>query len=75
MLPFELCNICSLLPGKDKLAFSVFIELNEDANVIRHEFSKTVLRSCAQLSYDHAQVNSILIRKLNFESMPKKIDF
>ena len=60
MLPLKLCQICSLLPGEDKLAFSVFIELNESADVIKHRFRKTIIRSCAQLSYDHAQVSSVL---------------
>lgn len=56
MLPFDLCKLCSLTPGDDKLAFSVFVEFDEDANVISHSFSKTVLRSCVQLTYAHAQV-------------------
>lgn len=55
MLPDDLCMICSLFPGVDKLAFSVFWEITKDAQVISHRFSKTVIHSCCQLAYDHAQ--------------------
>lgn len=63
MLPFDLCKLCSLTPGDDKLAFSVFVEFDEDANVISHSFSKTVLRSCVQLTYAHAQVCTKTLRE------------
>ncbi|XP_022829805.1 DIS3-like exonuclease 2 [Spodoptera litura] len=55
MLPDELCMLCSLFPGVDKLAFSVFWEITEDAKVLSHRFSKTVINSCCQLAYEHAQ--------------------
>lgn len=55
MLPDDLCMLCSLFPGVDKLAFSVFWEINENAEVLSHRFSKTIIHSCAQLAYDHAQ--------------------
>lgn len=55
MLPDELCMLCSLFPGVDKLAFSVFWEITPDGKVLSHRFAKTVIHSCAQLAYDHAQ--------------------
>ncbi|XP_028170176.1 DIS3-like exonuclease 2 [Ostrinia furnacalis] len=55
MLPDDLCMLCSLLPGVDKLAFSVFWEINDNAEVLTHRFAKTVIHSCSQLAYDHAQ--------------------
>ncbi|KPI97407.1 DIS3-like exonuclease 2 [Papilio xuthus] len=55
MLPDDLCMLCSLFPGVDKLAFSVFWEITDNAEVLSHRFSKTVIHSCCQLSYDHAQ--------------------
>lgn len=55
MLPDELCMLCSLFPGVDKLAFSVFWEMTPDAKMISHRFAKTVIHSCAQLAYEHAQ--------------------
>ena len=67
MLPQSLCLTCSLLPGKDKLAFSVFWEMTSAAEVIKTRFAKTVVRSCAKLSYSHAQQM--------LEDPSKKIDF
>ncbi|XP_066139767.1 DIS3-like exonuclease 2 isoform X2 [Euwallacea fornicatus] len=55
MLPLELCLHCSLLPGEDKLAFSVFWEMNLKGEIFNTRFVRTVLNSCAQLAYEHAQ--------------------
>lgn len=55
MLPEKLCRICSLSAGKDRLAFSVIWEMTSDAEIVKHRFAKTVIRSCCQLSYDMAQ--------------------
>ncbi|XP_046484594.1 DIS3-like exonuclease 2 isoform X1 [Neodiprion pinetum] len=56
MLPKQLCNVCSLLPGYDKLAFSVIFEMTPGGDIVRHRFAKTVINSCCQFSYEHAQV-------------------
>ncbi|XP_058121935.1 DIS3-like exonuclease 2 [Anopheles ziemanni] len=56
MLPKQLCNTCSLLPGQDKLAFSVFWEMQPDGTVLSTRFTRSVINSCAQLSYEHAQM-------------------
>ena len=57
MLPPLLCEqLCSLNPGVDRLAFSVIWKFDKDARVIgKPWFGKSVIRSCAKLSYDHAQ--------------------
>ncbi|KAF9081868.1 hypothetical protein BGX23_000361 [Mortierella sp. AD031] len=56
MLPNILCeDLCSLNPNVDRLAFSVFWKMTEDGHVLSTSFSKSVIRSCAQLSYDDAQ--------------------
>lgn len=55
MLPTTLCLHCSLLPGKDSLAFSVFWEFSKSGEIIEHRFARTVIRSCVQLAYEHAQ--------------------
>ncbi|KAJ8922996.1 hypothetical protein NQ315_001544 [Exocentrus adspersus] len=55
MLPVELCLHCSLLPGKDRLSFSVFWEMTPEGDVITKRFARTIMNSCVQLSYDHAQ--------------------
>ncbi|XP_065086143.1 DIS3-like exonuclease 2 [Ochlerotatus camptorhynchus] len=56
MLPKPLCFLCSLLPGEDKLAFSVFWEITPAAKVLKTRFAKTVINSCTQLAYEHAQI-------------------
>ena len=57
MIPVPLCLLCSLLPGSDKLAYSVFWEMNEEtAEVLSTRFTRSIVNSCAKLSYDHAQM-------------------
>nr|XP_026500035.1 DIS3-like exonuclease 2 [Vanessa tameamea] len=55
MLPDDMCMLCSLFPGVDKLAFSIFWEVTESGIVISHRFAKTIIHSCCQLAYEHAQ--------------------
>ncbi|CAH2091180.1 unnamed protein product [Euphydryas editha] len=55
MLPDDLCMLCSLFPGVDKLAFSVFWEITDSGIVVNHRFSRTIIHSCCQLAYEHAQ--------------------
>lgn len=55
MLPRSLCMTCSLLPGEDKVTFSVFWEMDKFAKVISTRFARTIINSCAQLAYSHAQ--------------------
>ncbi|XP_038223584.1 DIS3-like exonuclease 2 [Zerene cesonia] len=66
MLPDELCTLCSLFPGVDKLAFSIFWEITDDAQVVSTRFSKTVIHSCCQLAYENAQ--AVLENKVDAES-------
>lgn len=56
MLPVELCLIYSLLPGQDRLSFSVFWEMTQDGDVVSKRFARTIMNSCAQLAYEHAQM-------------------
>lgn len=57
MLPKLLCEeLCSLNPGVDRLAFSVLWKVDSSANFIGDpEFGRSIIKSCAKLSYDHAQ--------------------
>ncbi|TFK43480.1 hypothetical protein BDQ12DRAFT_622451 [Crucibulum laeve] len=56
MLPPALSEqLCSLVPGQDRLAFSVVFTMNNDARVIKKWFGKTVIRSAAKLAYQDAQ--------------------
>ncbi|KAG0260209.1 hypothetical protein BG011_002086 [Mortierella polycephala] len=56
MLPNILCeDLCSLTANVDRLTFSVFWRMSEDGQILDTSFAKSVVRSCAQLSYDDAQ--------------------
>lgn len=59
MLPLTLSNgICSLNPGVNRLAFSVFVELGKDGSRYSVDFHRSVICSYARLTYN--QVNKIL---------------
>ena len=56
MLPSLFCqNICSLNPGQDKLTFSVVFVMDENGTVSDKWIGRTVINSCAKLSYEEAQ--------------------
>ncbi|XVE60363.1 hypothetical protein DITRI_Ditri05aG0122900 [Diplodiscus trichospermus] len=56
MLPSLLSEMLgSLNPGVDRLAFSMFWELNRTGDVLDRWMGRTVIRSCCKLSYEHAQ--------------------
>ncbi|KAK2988844.1 hypothetical protein RJ640_020208 [Escallonia rubra] len=56
MLPSLLSeNIGSLNPGVDRLAFSIFWDINLAGQVLDRWIGRTVIRSCCKLSYEHAQ--------------------
>lgn len=53
MLPEQLSNgICSLIPDKDRLAFSVFLEIDAAGHVVSSSFSKSIIRSRKRLTYE-----------------------
>ena len=56
MLPPTLSEeLCSLVPGVERLAFSAVFTMNEEAQVISSWFGKSVINSCAKLAYADAQ--------------------
>lgn len=56
MLPRLLCEeLCSLNEGEDKLTFSVIFTVSGDGQILTKWFGRTVIRSCARLSYEDAQ--------------------
>src|SRR5690606_12025250 len=56
MLPQRLSgDLCSLLEGKDRLAFSCIMEVGEDGTLRRHEFVETFIRVARFHSYEEAQ--------------------
>src|SRR5690606_34772483 len=46
---------CSLLEGRDRLAFSCFMEVNPDGTLGRYEFAETFIRVARFYSYEEAQ--------------------
>ena len=53
MLPERLCNdVCSLRPGEDRLAMSVFVRLTSAGEVASHRECASAIRSKARLDYD-----------------------
>ncbi|MFU8781017.1 MAG: ribonuclease R family protein, partial [Kiritimatiellia bacterium] len=55
MLPEQLSNgICSLNPGKDRLAFSVMLKIDTAGKVVDRWFAKSIIRSALRLTYAQA---------------------
>lgn len=53
MLPKELSNgICSLNPHEDRLALSVFMEIDQKGTVVDHIIQETVIRSKERMVYE-----------------------
>lgn len=56
MLPALLSeNLCSLNPGVERLAFSVFFKIKENGEILWNEkprFSKSIIKSCVKFNYD-----------------------
>jgi len=56
MLPSRLSEqICSLNPGVDRMAFSVFFRMKSSGEVLDHEFAKTVINSKRRFTYEDVQ--------------------
>ncbi|WP_250675136.1 ribonuclease R [Paraclostridium ghonii] len=59
MLPKTLSNgVCSLNPFEDKLTLSVFMEIDHNGEVIKHEIKETIINSKARMTY--TEVSDIL---------------
>ncbi len=56
MLPEKLSNIiCSLVPGEDRLTYSVIVELTPRCKVISYEIKKSIINSKHRFNYDEVQ--------------------
>lgn len=56
MLPEHLSNgLCSLRPNEEKLCFSAVFELNENAEVVKQWFGRTIIKSDRRFTYEEAQ--------------------
>lgn len=57
MLPMLLgTDLCSLKPYVERYAFSVIWEVTKDADIVRADFTKSVIRSREAFSYEQAQI-------------------
>ncbi|KAH9827131.1 Exosome complex exonuclease DIS3 [Teratosphaeria destructans] len=57
MLPMLLgTDLCSLKPYVERFAFSVIWELDQNANIVSANFTKSVIRSREAFSYEAAQI-------------------
>jgi len=55
MLPEELSNeICSLQPNKIRFAFSIFIEIDPNGNVVNYELFESAIKSKRRYTYEEA---------------------
>ncbi|MGB3183654.1 MAG: ribonuclease R [Cyclobacteriaceae bacterium] len=56
MLPERLSNeLCSLRPDEDKLTFSAVFELDQEGNIKKEWFGRTVIHSDRRFTYEEAQ--------------------
>jgi len=56
MLPERISNeICCLKPDHDKLTFSVLIELNPSADLVKYEIRESVIHSDRRFTYEEVQ--------------------
>ncbi len=56
MLPEALsADLCSLRPHEDRMAVSLLLRMDDDANVRSHEIVRSVIRSAHKLAYGDAQ--------------------
>jgi ribonuclease R len=56
MLPENLSNgICSLVPNKDRLTYSVLFELTKRGKVVSFEFVKSIINSKRRFTYEEVQ--------------------
>ncbi len=84
MLPERLStNVCSLLPGKERLAFSIIFLMDENARVLKYSIEKTIIKSRYNFTYpevdqilegkrDHPLKNEIKILGVLAEKLRKK---
>lgn len=56
MLPPTLSEqLCSILPGQERLAFSVIFTMTKEGKVTKKWFGRTIIKSAAKLAYSEAQ--------------------
>ncbi|OMJ29624.1 DIS3-like exonuclease 2 [Smittium culicis] len=61
-------DLCSLLPGKERLTFSVFWVISNSGQIIDYSFQKSIICSTIKLSYDQTQA---VIDGKNLSQLPQ----
>ncbi|MCB4792297.1 MAG: VacB/RNase II family 3'-5' exoribonuclease [Elusimicrobia bacterium] len=57
MLPLSLSNnLCSLVPNRERLTVSMFMDIDPEGKVTKRRLANTVIRSCRRFTYDEVQV-------------------
>lgn len=49
-------NLCSLRGGEERFAFSCIWEIDHDANIVKTDFFKSIIRSRSAMTYEEAQI-------------------
>lgn len=85
MLPEELSNeICSLQPNKVRYAFTIFIEIDPNGNVINYELYESAIKSKRRYTYEEAleiiesgigDYSELLLNLYNLSAQLKDIRF
>ena len=66
MLPEKLSNdMCSLVEGKDRLTFSVFMEIDPEGEVIKYDIKESVIKNSKRFAYE--QVEDIIKGRLEIK--------
>ncbi|CAD0094312.1 unnamed protein product [Aureobasidium mustum] len=69
MLPMLLgTDLCSLKPYVERFAFSVIWELTPDADIVRADYTKSVIKSREAFAYEQAQIRRMDAGALNLAS-------
>ena len=56
MLPEKLSNdLCSLVPNQDRACMAVWIDINDNGEIINYKFIRGLMKSHARLTYEQAQ--------------------
>ena len=70
MLPKDISNgVCSLTPDTDKLCFSAIITINQDGDINKYDFKKTIIRSRVKGVY--SEINEIFSNTANQDILDK----
>jgi ribonuclease R len=68
MLPPSLSNnLCSLVPEQERLAVSVFMDIDSEGKVTKRRLANTVIRSCKRFTYEEVQA---LLNEENYTEVP-----